>query len=144
MTSERQDALLIVEDDPDDLHLLLRAFRRSGDPLPLRTARDGREAVDYLQRYGRGETGDRLLAVLLDLKLPVLSGFEVLEVIKAEAATRAVPVVILTSSAESTDIRKAYELGANSYLVKPAEPAALASLVNAVQHYWIAKNVTAS
>lgn len=135
--ANRTDAVLVVEDNPDDLHFLLRAFRKSGASVPLRIARTGQEALDYLE--GRSED-DKLLAVLLDLKLPVRSGFEVLDYIKQHTRLRATPVVILTSSAESQDLKLAYELGANSYLVKPAEVEALTALVSSIELYWLRQN----
>lgn len=134
----RTDALLIVEDNPDDLHFLLRALRRIGSTVPVRVARDGEAALDYLRGAARAE--DRLLAVLLDLKLPGRSGFEVLEEIKRDPALRTTPVVILTSSAESRDLQRAYDLGANSYLVKPTRIDGLIDLVTFIEAYWTRHN----
>lgn len=134
----RTDALLVVEDDPDDLHFLLRALRKTGSALPVRVARTGQAALDYLQ--GAEGQADRLLAVLLDLKLPVRSGFEVLEHLKQSPELRATPVVILTSSGETRDLKRAYELGANSYLVKPAQAEALMELVRSIEAYWLRQN----
>lgn len=133
----RSDALLVVEDDPDDLHFLTRAFRKTDSPVPMRVARNGQEAIDYLVTEG---LRDRLLAVLLDLKLPVRSGFEVLSHIKTDPHLRATPVVILTSSAETLDLRQAYDLGANSYLVKPAGSQAMLELMSSVERYWLRHN----
>ena len=104
------------------LVIVLRAFRKSGATVPLRVARTGQEALDYIDGPSGG---DHLLAVLLDLKLPVRSGFEVLQHIKQHARLRTTPVVILTSSTESQGLKRAYELGANSCLVKPPEVDAL-------------------
>ena len=140
--TELHDALLVVEDNPDDLHLLLRSLRKTGSSIPVRTATDGHTAVEYLQRYQKGESSDRLLAMLLDLKLPRVSGFEVLAMMKAHANTQAVPVVVLTSSGEGEDIRQAYRLGANSYLQKPAHPADLAALVASIERYWLHHNLS--
>lgn len=134
----RTDVLLVVEDNPDDLHFLLRALARTGTSVPARVARTGQEAIDYLE--GPARTQDHLLAILLDLKLPVRSGFDVLEHIKGDAALRRTPVVILTSSAESTDLERAYSLGANSYLVKPAHVEDLTRLVASVEVYWLQHN----
>lgn len=140
--NERSDALLVVEDNPDDLALLLRAFRKVDIGIPIRTATTGQAALDYLEAYGSGRSGDRLLAVLLDLKLPIVSGFEVLERIKAHPTLRRVPVVILTSSDQTQDVKRGYELGANSYLLKPADPSDLANLVAGIRSYWVGLNVT--
>ena len=139
--AERIDAILVVEDNPDDLTLLLRAFRRTGVGVPVRTATTGQAALDYLGAYATGGSPDRLLAILLDLKLPIVSGFEVLARIKADPVLKLVPVVILTSSDERDDIHRGYGLGANSYLVKPANPSDLNSLVDRIQSYWIGMNL---
>ena len=140
---ELHDALLIVEDNPDDLHLLLRSLRKTGTSIPVRTATDGQAAVDYLRDYQSRANPDRLLAILLDLKLPRVSGFEILRMIKGHPETQAIPVVVLTSSSEGEDIREAYRLGANSYLRKPADPADLVALVSSIERYWLQHNLSA-
>ena len=139
--AERSDAILVVEDNPDDLALLLRAFRKVEVGVPVRTAETGQAALDYLEAYGAGRSEDRLLAILLDLKLPIVSGFEVLEWLKSHPRLKAVPVVILTSSDESQDVKRGYDLGANSYLVKPADPVDLMNMVATIRSYWIDLNV---
>ncbi|MBW3560197.1 MAG: response regulator [Proteobacteria bacterium] len=139
--SAEPDVLLIVEDNPDDLHLLLRACKKAGVSVPIRTAADGREAISYLDELSQDNPGPRLLAVLLDLKLPGFSGFEVLKTLKSRPLLRRTPVVVLTSSSESRDVAQAYDLGANSYLLKPAQPAALVSMMAMIQDYWLGLNV---
>ena len=137
-------AILVVEDNPDDRALLARAFRKAGIAMPLRFAMDGDEAVAYLDR-ALGEAPEAGPAVvLLDLKLPRRSGFEVLEWIKAHPVLRRVPVIILTSSRENVDLRRAYDLGANSYLVKPARSDELLRMVEQIHAYWLGLNQAAT
>ena len=139
--SPADDMILIVEDDPDDRDLLARAFRKAGVEIPLRFAADGDEAVKFL---GDADVLPRPVVVLLDLKLPRRSGFEVLEWIKRHAVLRRVPVIILTSSRESIDLERAYDLGANSYLVKPARPEDLLRMVEQIDAYWLSLNENAT
>src|SRR5690606_20684782 len=114
-----QASILLVEDNPMDVDLALRAFKRRKLTNPIEVARDGEEALAWVQRW---ENGEPLPAViLLDLKLPRVDGLEVLRQIKQHPALRSVPIVVLTTSAESQDVRRAYELGANSYIVKPVD-----------------------
>ncbi len=140
-------AILLVEDEPDDAHLLTRAFRKAGIGTPVRWLTDGDEALAYLagqRRYADRERNPLPAVVLLDLKLPRRSGFEVLEWLRAQPVLRRLPVVVLTSSGEPQDVDRAYDLGANSYLVKPAHPAALNDVVKTVHAYWIRLNKTAA
>ncbi len=142
--SPREDVILIVEDDPDDRHLLGRAFRKAQVQVPICFANDGEEAIAML---ADGSTSrDKLMwpvVILLDLKLPRRSGFEVLEWIKAHPTFRRAPVVILTSSREALDLQRAYDLGANSYLVKPARSDALLQMVEQIDAYWLRLNEAA-
>lgn len=135
--------VLIVEDDPNDVLLLQRAFSKVSVPHDLRIARDGEEALDYLE--GAGPYADRAAhplpcLVLLDLKLPRRSGLEVLEGIRRTPALSGLPVIILTSSREESDIQRAYERGANSYLVKPVGFEGLLDLVRELAGYWLSLN----
>ena len=139
MNSE-QDVVLIVEDDPDDQALLQRAFKKAGVAVPIRFARDGEEAVAVLTEVANDAASARPSVVLLDLMLPRRSGFEVLEWMKRHPRLRRVPVVILTSSGESSDLERAYDLGANSYLVKPALPSALQQMVAKIDAFWLSLN----
>jgi CheY-like chemotaxis protein len=135
--------ILLVEDNEDDVMLIQRAFRRGGVGAALSVARDGDSAVAYLR--GDGEYGDRGLhplprLMLLDLKLPRRSGLEVLEWARAEGSLRGLVIVVLTSSRESRDVARAYELGANSFLVKPVEFDRLLDLAKALDLYWMRLN----
>jgi CheY-like chemotaxis protein len=144
MIAPLQDVIVIVEDDPDDRHLLARAFKKLGSSIPLRFACDGDEAVSVLSEViSSPDVRMRPIVILLDLKLPRRSGFEVLTWVKAQPALRRIPVVILTSSREQTDLKQAYDLGANSFLVKPSQPQALQSLVEQVNAYWLGHNEVA-
>ncbi len=135
--------ILLVEDDPDDVYFLQRAFANLGRAGDLRVVRDGEEAVAYLS--GEGDFADRALnpwpsLILLDLKLPRKSGFEVLEWCRRKAGLSRIPVVVLTSSQSQADVARAYDLGANSYLVKPIDSAAQAEMVKAICIFWAGLN----
>jgi CheY-like chemotaxis protein len=142
MDSER-GSVLLVEDDPNDVALTRRAFARSGLTNPLEVVTDGEQAIAYLA--GEPPYADRQrhplpILVLLDLKLPRKSGFDVLGWLRGVPDVRRLPVVVLTSSAQSPDINRAYDAGANSYLVKPVAFENLLALVRTLGLYWIATN----
>jgi two-component system response regulator len=135
--------ILLVEDDPGDEELALLALRTRSTKSEVVVARDGVEALHYI--FGRGSFAKRDPAilpdlVLLDLKLPKLNGIEVLREIRADPATRLVPVVILTSSNEERDVLSAYEAGANSYIRKPVDFATFAEAAGQLQKYWLVLN----
>jgi CheY-like chemotaxis protein len=135
--------ILLVEDNPDDAELIAHAFKKAGVMNPLVVVDDGDKAIDYL--HGRADYSDRTATplpglFLLDLKLPRRSGFEVLEAIRANRQTRNTPVVVLTSSNQQNDIERAYDLGANSYLVKPVGRDSLVAMVRALDAFWIKLN----
>ena len=135
--------ILVVEDNPADAELMLRALRRANVANPVTVVEDGAEALDYL--FGTGAhvgrpNGRTPRVVLLDLKLPKLSGLEVLERIRADERTARVPVVVVTSSREEPDVARSYELGANSYVVKPVEFEAFADAMVQVGMYWVLLN----
>ncbi|TCV87438.1 response regulator [Sulfurirhabdus autotrophica] len=135
--------LLLVEDDPNDVMLFRRAMDKSKMANPLQLAKDGEEAVAYLS--GEGLYADRntypLPAImLLDLKLPRKSGLEVLEWLRDQPGINRLPVVVMTSSKESTDVGRAYDLGANSYLVKPVSFETLLEMVKVLGLYWFILN----
>ncbi|HXG02913.1 MAG TPA: response regulator [Candidatus Binatia bacterium] len=135
--------ILLVEDNPDDEVLALRALRTTGLRNEVVVARDGVEALDYLFRTGRHAGRDVSLVprvVLLDLKLPRLDGLEVLRRIRSDERTRLLPVVILTSSTEDRDRVEGYRLGANSYVRKPVDFGQFAEAVRQLGLYWLRLN----
>ena len=143
MTNQQQVEILLVEDNPTDVELTLRAFKARNFANQVFVARDGAEALDFF--FGDGshplrDIGVVPKVVLLDLKLPKVDGLEVLRRLKADERTRAIPVVILTSSREEPDIAAAYRLGANSYIVKPVDFDAFARAVSEVGLYWLLLN----
>jgi two-component system response regulator len=136
--------LLLVEDDPDDRELTLRAFARQASPPPVEVAGDGQEALDYLLGTAPGGTPRPLPAVvLLDLKLPRVDGLEVLRRLRAAERTRLVPVVVLSSSAEERDVLESYARGANGYVQKPVSFTALLAAAEVLGGYWLRVNRTA-
>ena len=130
--------VLLVEDNPVDVDLTLRAFARRKLTNPVEVARDGEEALAWISRWEAGETLP--LFILLDLKLPRVSGLEVLAQWKAHAVSRAIPVVVLTTSQEDKDIESAYALGANSYIVKPVDFSKFLEVAAQVETYWCELN----
>jgi two-component system response regulator len=135
--------ILLVEDNADDEELTLRALKQAKLANEIVVARDGAEALDFLFARGRYQGRDRErkpAVMLLDLKLPKVGGLEVLEQMRADAATRLVPVVVLTSSSEDEDMLKSYRLGANSYVRKPVEFGAFANAVTQLGLYWMLLN----
>jgi two-component system response regulator len=141
MTRERP--ILLVEDNPDDEEFTLRALQRAKITNPVIVVHDGSEAVDYLFGLGahaRRDASPPPAVVLLDLKLPKLSGIDVLRRMRGDARTRYVPVVVLTSSSQDEDILRSYESGANSYVRKPVEFADFATAVAQLGVYWTLTN----
>lgn len=135
--------ILLVEDNPDDVDLTLRAFKRAGITRPVDVARDGVEALEYLHAQGAftARAGQPLpVVVLLDLKLPRLDGHEVLRRIRADARTRLLPVVILTSSVEDADLVRGYGGGANSYVRKPVSYTEFVEAARQLGLYWLVLN----
>ncbi len=126
--------ILLVEDNPQDLDLTLRAFKRRNLANPVQVARDGQEALDFIPRWEAGETPP--LVVLLDLKLPRVDGLEVLRQLRATPASATLPVVVLTSSSEDRDVRTAYQLHANSYIVKPVDFDKFMEVAAQIELYW--------
>jgi CheY-like chemotaxis protein len=138
-----EPAVLLVEDNIDDVILIERAFEKARIVNPLHIVGDGDEALDYLD--GRGKYQDRAAhplpaLILLDLKLPRRSGLDVLTWMRAEPCIRRIPVVVLTSSRESVDVARAYELGVNSYLCKPVAFDALLEMIKTLNVYWLLLN----
>ncbi len=130
--------ILLVEDNPVDLDLTLRAFASRKLTNPIEVARDGEEALAYIEKWGNGDP--RPVVILLDLKLPKVSGLEVLEAIKKHPTFKTIPVVILTTSSESTDVENAYLLGANSYIVKPVDFDKFIEVAKQIEIYWSVLN----
>jgi two-component system response regulator len=135
--------ILLVEDNPDDEELTTRALRHAKVANDLVVARDGAEALEYV--FGTGAHAGRDLSrmpalILLDLKLPKLSGLDVLQRLRADERTKLIPVVILTSSSEDEDMVKSYRHGANSYVRKPVEFNAFATAVSQLGVYWMLIN----
>ena len=135
--------ILIVEDNPDDAELTIRALKKQNLANDLYLAEDGEEALDFI--FCRNRFKDRhpykpLKVIFLDLKLPKINGLEVLKEIKSNAATKIIPVVIVTSSKEDPDISTAYELGANSYIVKPVDYKQFMDSMQNTGLYWLLVN----
>jgi CheY-like chemotaxis protein len=136
-------AILLVEDNPSDIDLTIRAFEREHITNDLVVADDGQEALDYL--FGTGKYSGRDISqlpalILLDLKLPIISGLEVLRLIRENKLTRRLPVVILTSSKEEQDLAASYDLGVNSYIRKPVDFKQFAEAIKHLGLYWLVMN----
>ena len=140
-----EKTIMLVEDNPDDEELTLRALRKASIANDVFVARDGQEALDFL--FGTGQHAGREpltmpAVVLLDLKLPKLDGIDVLQRMRADPRTRLVPVVVLTSSSEDEDMLRSYQSGANSYVRKPIEFSEFAHAVTQLGMYWMLINQT--
>lgn len=131
-------SVLLIEDNPIDVDLTLRAFSRRKVLNPVHVARDGEEALAFLPRWQAGTP--RPLVILLDLQLPRVNGLEVLAQFKVNPVSRDIPVVVLTSSAEDQDIAAAYRLGANSYIVKPVDFEKFLEIAAQIELYWCVTN----
>jgi two-component system, response regulator len=143
MTSPLTPHILLVEDNPQDADLLMRALQKGGILNPVQVVEDGAEALEWIFCRGRyAQENPNILPrlIFLDIKLPKVDGFEVLEQIKTSGRTRAIPVVMVTSSREAHDIRRAYALGANSYLVKPVDFEHYFEMVRIAGQYWMSIN----
>ena len=135
--------LLLVEDNPDDLKMALRALKKANLANHIHIARDGEEALQFI--FCEGEYAGRNIentpkVILLDLKLPKVDGKEVLERIKSDPRTKMIPVVVLTSSKEQKDVVESYNLGVNSYIVKPVNFERFAAAVQELGMYWLLHN----
>jgi CheY-like chemotaxis protein len=142
MSEFEQVEILLVEDSARDAELTMRALKKGGLANKVLWVKDGQEALDYLFRQGefaqRVEGVPRL--VLLDLKMPRVDGMEVLAAVRANEHTKRIPVVIMTSSQEESDVARSYDLGVNSYVVKPVDFNAMTELARQAGYYWLAIN----
>ena len=134
MIDAEQRPLLLIEDNPMDVDLTIRAFKKSNVKNPVEIARDGAEALECITRYEAGEPAP--IVILLDLQLPKVSGLEVLKALKSNDKTASIPVVVLTTSSEDRDINTAYKLGANSYIVKPVDFDKFVTVAQHIEIYW--------
>lgn len=132
--------ILQVEDDPNDIFLFSRAFKKAQVNAELRAIEDADDLITYLNEAAQNAELPRL--VLLDIKLPRKSGFEVLQWIRAHPGLKGVPVIMLTSSSQPLDVRRAYELGANAYLVKPMDVDEIARLLLTIHDFWLTANIS--
>ena len=142
MEEFEQIEILLVEDNPLDAELTMSALKSANLANNINWVKDGEQALDYIFRRGkfadRADVAPRL--VLLDLKMPKVNGIEVLQAIKSDERTRRIPVVVMTSSQEESDVAKTYDLGVNSYVVKPVDFNALADVIRQAGYYWLAIN----
>jgi CheY-like chemotaxis protein len=143
LSDSKGKVILLVEDNPDDEKLTIRALKKQNIQNDVIVARDGVEAIDYL--FGQGKYQGRNLedvpqVILLDLKLPKLNGLDVLKKIREDERTHSIPVVVLTTSSEERDIVDSYNLGANSYVRKPVDFVEFAEAVKTLGMYWLLLN----
>lgn len=142
----KQKTILLVEDNPDDEELTRLAFEESHVANELVVVRDGEEALEYLfctDRYASRDIAERPQLILLDLKLPKVDGHEVLERIRADPRTKYIPVVVMTTSREESDLIASYDEGANSFIQKPVDFVSFGEAVRHVGLYWLVLNVNA-
>ncbi len=132
--------ILLIEDNPMDVDLAYQAFREHSVANPLLVCRDGEEALQYVDKHNSAADGQLPILVLLDLRLPKVDGIEVLRQIREHAVWKQVPVVVLTTSRQNADIESAYQLGVNSYIVKPVEFLAFAEVAKTIKVYWLLTN----
>ena len=143
MTAPTTIDLLLVEDNPEDLELALRALRKANLAHNVHVCRDGAEAVDYVfcqGAYAKRQIADTPKVIMLDLKLPKIDGIEVLRRLRADPRTKTIPIVVLTSSKEQRDIVETYRLGVNSYIVKPVNFDGFSEAVRELGFYWLNLN----
>ena len=134
--------ILLAEDDPRDVELALQGLREKGLANEIQVVNDGEAALDYLYRRGAwaGREAGHPALILLDLKMPLVSGLEVLETMRQDEDLRRIPVVVMTSSREETDLARAYALGCNAYVVKPVDFRSFVDAVSAVGLFWAVVN----
>ncbi len=135
--------IALVEDNEDDRFFMLRALKEADIPNPVQVLRTGREAMDYLAGLGEFSDRDRYplpFLLLLDLKLPEMNGFDILRWVRGHPSLNLLTTIVLTNSGEAKDIIRSYELGANSFLVKPSGVDKLLEMVNSLKEYWFVHN----
>lgn len=141
--NENEVQVLLIEDNPSDVELTIQALRKNNFMNTVQVVTDGEEALEYLfgtGKYKGRDINNRPKLILLDIKLPKVDGFEVLEKMKSDELTRVIPVVILTSSKEERDVIESYKLGVNSYIVKPVDFDKFVEAVSHVGFYWMLLN----
>jgi two-component system, response regulator len=143
MSNQNEVEILLVEDNPNDAEMALRALKKNNIANNVAHVVDGEEALDFLFAHGaysgrKIESGPKM--VLLDLKLPKVDGLEVLKIVKSDPRTKIIPVIVLTSSNEESDIIESYKLGANSYIVKPVDFDKFVEAVKGLGFYWLLLN----
>ncbi|THF84860.1 response regulator [Deinococcus sp. KSM4-11] len=131
--------ILLVEDNPADVMLTREAFEEADFPHQLHHARDGVDALAFLRREGKYAQAVRPDVILMDLNMPRMSGLEVLDVLKVDAALRSIPVIVLTTSRSETDIWRSYDLHANAYIPKPVSIAEFVDVVRTLGNFWFQK-----
>ncbi len=146
MNSNTEVEILLVEDNPNDAELALRALKKNNLANNVVVVSDGEEALDFV--FARGKYAHRQIengprVILLDLKLPKVDGLEVLRLVKVDPRTKAIPVIVLTSSKEEKDIVESYKLGVNSYILKPVDFDKFVEAVKDIGYYWLLLNQSA-
>ena len=132
--------ILLVEDNEMDIDLTLQAFAEYAIANPIKVCRDGEEALAYIDQHASADEARLPILVLLDLRLPKADGLEVLHYARQQAVWRQLPIVIMTTSRENRDIDTAYQLGANSYIIKPVDFEAFSEVVKSIKMYWLLTN----
>jgi CheY-like chemotaxis protein len=138
--NNRVRPILLVEDNPMDLDLTIQAFQEHSVANPILACRDGEEALRFIEEHHLPTDSHLPVLVLLDLRLPKVDGIDVLRQARSDPVWKQVPIVILTTSRENRDIEAAYQLGVNSYIVKPVDFAAFAEVVKTIKIYWLLTN----
>lgn len=147
MSNEEEVEILLVEDNETDAELTIRALKKKNLANKLEWVKDGAEALDFIfgsGKYAERNTGNKPKVILLDLQLPKVNGFEVLQKIKADKRTKDIPVVILTSSKEDRDITESYRFGVNSFITKPVDFDSYSETVAKLGLYWLLLNKSSS
>ena len=141
--SYRNNQILLVDDSPSDVELTVHALKQGRPTTSIAVAEDGQEALDYLFCHGLHESrnlGDRPSVILLDLNLPKVDGLQVLKTLRADERTRAIPIVILTSSKETKDVIAGYRLGASAFIQKPMDFEEFRSAIQEIAAFWLVRN----